>query len=51
MGATFLGWHAVGRTLVLLSRLRIRREGVICGPARRGWLNEAVVEGDLRVVV
>lgn len=46
-----MGWHAVGRTLVLHSRLRIRREGVVRGPAGRGWLNEAVVEWDLRVVV
>lgn len=46
-----MGWHTVGRTLVLLSRLRIRREGVVRGPAGRGRLDEAVVEWDLRVVV
>lgn len=46
-----MGWHTVGRTLVLLSGHRIRREGVIRGPAGRGRLDEAVVEGDLRVVV
>lgn len=51
MGATFLGWHAIGRTLVLFSRLGIRREGVIRSPASGGRLDEAVVEGDLRVVV
>lgn len=45
-----MGWHAVGRALVL-SRLGIRREGVVRGPARRGRLDETVVEGDLRVVV
>lgn len=47
----FMGWHAVGRTRVLLSRLRIRREGVVRGPAGRGRLDEAGVERNLRVVV
>ena len=51
MGATFLGWYAVGRTLILFSRLGIRREGVVRSPAGRGWLDEAVVEGNLRVMV
>ena len=46
-----MGWHAIGRTLVLFSRLGIRREGVIRSPASGGRLDEAVVEGDLRVVV
>lgn len=48
---TFSRWHGVGMTFVLFSRVRVGREGVIRGPAGRGWLNKAVVEGNLRVVV
>lgn len=47
----FFGWHTVGRILILFFTVVIRREGVVRGPASRGLLNEAMVEGDLRVVV
>lgn len=47
----FSRWHGVGMSFILFSRVRIRREGVVRGPAGRGGLDEAVVEGDLWIVM
>lgn len=49
--ATFSRRHEVGMSFVLFSRVRIRREGVVRGPAGRGGLDEAMVEGDLWIVM